>query len=158
MLIARVILIGKKERKIMEGNSNARRRVRGVQIRGGARGLSAKSAGDFGGEGLGISLPGPGVLGDDGRGYGVAGCLPASPPSASVPAGETESRGGRILFGSYVFLSLTLFSFCKRCFTFFSKFVGFSSPPGKFLKAYYLSFEIFYDLYFVCKSVIDGCH
>ena len=69
MLIARVILIGKKERKIMEGNSNARRRVRGVQIRGGARGLSAKSAGDFGDEGLGISLPGPGL--GDGRGYGL---------------------------------------------------------------------------------------
>ena len=119
----------------MEGNSNARRRVPGVQIRGGARGLSAKSAGDFGDEGLGISLPGPGVLGDDGRGYGVAGCLPASPPSASVPAGETESRGGRILFGSYVFLS----SFClfyKCYFTFFfSKFVGFSSPSGQFFES-----------------------
>ena len=96
----------------MEGNSNARRRVRGVQIRGGARGLSAKSAGDFGGEGLGISLPGPGVLGDDGRGYGVAGCLPASPPSASVPAGETESQrageGGFCLV--LMFFSLLLYS------------------------------------------------
>ena len=145
----------------MEGNSNARRRVRGVQIRGGARGLSAKSAGDFGGEGLGISLPGPGVLGDDGRGYGVAGCLPASPPSASVPAGETESQrageGGFCLV--LMFFSLPFVSFINVILPFFSPNSWVSlPPPGNFLKAYYLSFEIFYDLYFVCKPVIDGCH